>query len=313
MIALRYRCDGFDANYGNQFEGSHNFHLEWNDLIWAAISVGKLGYDDLMGYGAFSLDEIRFRTYLIYSHLMQDGNRICKSPLYESLDSTEKGAASYFLGMAVSRIVGAFLLNIPWLVHLEKIKALYNVVILGKSRPDLLGLNSQGQWIVFEAKGRSQGYSQYALDKAKDQTRHITSISGLAPILRVATESFFDPFLSVRVADPKNQRNREINVQINEAQFLSSYYLTFENIMRFSPQTRIVGSQRYSFVNYESAGISVGINQHVLDRLQHGEIRRDDFKNFPKNVDTHGQSPWHFTGQASLDLNPGPPAISHTQ
>jgi len=30
-------------------------------------------------------------------------------------------------------------------------------------------------------------------------------------------------------------------------------------------------------------------------------------------LDTHGQSPWHFTGQASLDLNPGVPAISHTQ
>jgi len=30
-------------------------------------------------------------------------------------------------------------------------------------------------------------------------------------------------------------------------------------------------------------------------------------------VDTHGQSPWHFTGQASLDLNPVPPAILHTQ
>ena len=30
-------------------------------------------------------------------------------------------------------------------------------------------------------------------------------------------------------------------------------------------------------------------------------------------VDTHGQSPWHFTGQAKLDLNPDPPAISHTQ
>jgi transposase-like protein len=30
-------------------------------------------------------------------------------------------------------------------------------------------------------------------------------------------------------------------------------------------------------------------------------------------LDTHGQSPWHFTGQAKLDLNPDPPAISHTQ
>ena len=30
-------------------------------------------------------------------------------------------------------------------------------------------------------------------------------------------------------------------------------------------------------------------------------------------VDTHGHSPWHFTVQASLDLNPGVTAISHTQ
>jgi len=26
------------------------------------------------------------------------------------------------------------------------------------------------------------------------------------------------------------------------------------------------------------------------------------------SVDTHGQSPWHFTGQANLDLNAGIPA-----
>ncbi|MFH0942002.1 MAG: hypothetical protein V1823_03135, partial [Chloroflexota bacterium] len=29
-------------------------------------------------------------------------------------------------------------------------------------------------------------------------------------------------------------------------------------------------------------------------------------------VDTHGHSPWHFTGQASLALNPGALAISRT-
>jgi hypothetical protein len=32
-----------------------------------------------------------------------------------------------------------------------------------------------------------------------------------------------------------------------------------------------------------------------------------------EHLDTHGQSPWHFTGQASLDLNHVPLAISHTQ
>jgi hypothetical protein len=152
MIKLRYRCDGFAQSYGSLLQGTHTFNLEWNDLVWAAISVGKLGYDDLMGYGYFSLDEIRFRAYLIYSHLMQYNNRICKSPLYESLDSTEKGAASYFVGMAVSKIVGLYLFNIPWLVHFEKIKALYNVGTQGKSRPDLLGLDPHGGWPFLKRK-----------------------------------------------------------------------------------------------------------------------------------------------------------------
>ena len=31
-----------------------------------------------------------------------------------------------------------------------------------------------------------------------------------------------------------------------------------------------------------------------------------------RKVDTHGQSPWHFTVQASLDLNPVALAILHT-
>ena len=34
---------------------------------------------------------------------------------------------------------------------------------------------------------------------------------------------------------------------------------------------------------------------------------------YPELVDTHGHSPWHFTVQASLDLNPVPPAILRTQ
>jgi hypothetical protein len=46
----------------------------------------------------------------------------------------------------------------------------------------------------------------------------------------------------------------------------------------------------------------------LADRFFHIYAADTGFK-----VDTHGQSPWHFTGQALLDLNPGPPAISRTQ
>lgn len=277
MIKLQYRCDGFGQNYGSLFQGTHTLRLEWNDLVWAAISVGKLGYDDLMGYGYFSLDEIRFRVYLVYSHLMQHGSQVCKSPLYESLDSTEKGAASYFIGMAVSKVIGLHLLRIPWLVHLEKIKVLCNIGTQGKSRPDLLGLNPQGRWVVFEAKGRSQGFSRYALDQAKTQTGHILHVSGSAPVLRVATESYFTPYLSVYVADPDKPNDEGIDLKINEAQFLLSYYSTLRELMQISSRVEIVQNQHYSFVDQESAGISIGMNRDVISRLEYGGLQRGDF------------------------------------
>ena len=42
-----------------------------------------------------------------------------------------------------------------------------------------------------------------------------------------------------------------------------------------------------------------------------GELKCTVLRTF--SVDTHGHSPWHFTGQSSLDLNPAPPVILYTQ
>ena len=60
---------------------------------------------------------------------------------------------------------------------------------------------------------------------------------------------------------------------------------------------------------------------HAIENL--GGIPAWSFESFPaetdivtifqKQVDTHWHSQWHFTVQASLDLNPGAIAISHTQ
>lgn len=43
------------------------------------------------------------------------------------------------------------------------------------------------------------------------------------------------------------------------------------------------------------------------------KMLKEEHQNVLQKVDTHGQSPRHFSGQASLDLNPGPPATSHTR
>jgi LuxR family maltose regulon positive regulatory protein len=84
------------------------------------------------------------------------------------------------------------------------------------------------------------------------------------------------------------------------------------------------GSNRYvldylaeEVLNHQSANtrqflLETSILERVCGPLCDAVTERRDSQSMLVQVDTHGQSPWHFTGQASLDLNPGPPAISHT-
>src|SRR2546425_10519701 len=102
-------------------QGSHELAVEWHDIIWAAVSVGKTGLDDLLAFGPYSLDEIRFRIFLVRANLWEDRNHVQQTPAYVNLDPTEKGAISYFLGMALGKLLMFRLLDTPWMVHLSKL------------------------------------------------------------------------------------------------------------------------------------------------------------------------------------------------
>jgi len=268
MIRIPYSCQGFRPAHGNHLQGTHSLSIHWHDLVWAAVSVGKLSYDDLMAHGRFSLDEVRYRSHLIYAHLLQSGYQVYRSPLYDTLDSTEKGAASYFIGMAASKLVAGSLFSVPWLVHLEKINAFRNIGLVGKSRPDLIGLTSHGEWAIFEAKGRTHGFSQHVLNKAKSQTRQVRHIAGWAPVLRVATESYFQPHLGIHLADPESFDEDAIDLKLDEAQLLATYYLTFRNLTGFLSRRESFNDHPYAFVDDEWVGLSIGINLNIFERFE---------------------------------------------
>jgi hypothetical protein len=294
MVSIDYYAKGFDRSWGFRRRWC-KLNVDWFDLVWAAVSVGKLGLDDLMAHGQFSIDEIRSRYYLIYSHLMQNQGAIIKSPLYESMDSTEKGAASYFIGMAASKLVGAFLLEVPWLVHLEKIQAIYDIGLSGRSRPDLLGKNNQGKWVVFEAKGRTHGFSQDAINKAKTQTGRISHVSGSKPVLRVATESFFDPNLCIFIEDPNEKVDDAFSIKLEESQFYRSYYSTFSYFSQLDPRRQWVDNYHYDFIDNESIGVSVGINHSIIENLERIDISTKSLRDIPSNIYESREEKWGIT------------------
>lgn len=273
MPRILYHAYNFGSRWGPNLQGSHSLNVSWFDIVWAAITVGKLGYQDIFAHGQFSVNELLFRTHLLYANLVVDRREIHRSSLYDSLDSTEKSAISYFLGMMTAKLMGLFLLNTPWLVHLEKLNRVYALGLVGRSRPDLIGKDHGGNWVVIEAKGRTNGFSQQTLDNAKSQTRKLHHISGVLPYLRVATETCFDKGLQVHMSDPESYDEDAIDVEIEEDKFLFAYYESFRKLYALSLRAETIKDESYSFFDYEIIGLSIGVNKRLYEYMSKPDLK----------------------------------------
>lgn len=230
MPNIPYSASGFPPPYGPNLDGAHVLPVTWPEIVWAAISVGKAQLQDLALYGVFSVFEMAFRVALIYANLRENqGAYICRSSAYNGLDPSEKGAISYFVGLTMSKLLAGRLLSVPWLMHLDVYRLLLAPVLIANSKPDMVGLTATGQWVVVEAKGRTNGFVASVLATAKDQTQQLTTIQGIAPTLRVASLSYFDNngILHVAIDDPNEERARIADLPLTPELILEAYYRPF--------------------------------------------------------------------------------------
>lgn len=89
--------------------------------------------------GEGSLYEALFRLSSIRMALEQTGpsaTRLRRTQAARTLDPAEKGAVSYFMGIAVAKLFAAKLIDARWLLHLDVFRPLFNIVLRGRSRPD---------------------------------------------------------------------------------------------------------------------------------------------------------------------------------
>ena len=272
MLTIDYRADDFPSGSPPHLIGGGSLTVTWHDIIWAAVSVGKNGLFDVFAHGPFSQDEMMFRAYMVYANLQQVGGNIYRSPAYDGLDRSEKGAISFFFGMTFAKLAAGFLLDTPWLVHLAKVKP---VVLAGRSRPDLIGITSSGDWLVVEAKGRTNRYSPQVMNTAKAQSQQVRSIRGARPNLRVATQSYFSNCLELVLLDPDGEEG-EHDLSITADEFLTSYYEPFARWDRTRGRL-IDDDQTYTFVDFENLDVSIGIRSELI-RAPADIIRQTKFE-----------------------------------
>ena len=165
----------------------------WSELLWAAITVGRPNTAYVFRHREASYHEALFRLSLVRMALTQQpsSRSLHRTKAFRTLDPTEKGAVSYFIGMTVSKLFASQLLNTPWLLHLDIFRdSLDPVVLGGRSRPDLVGQDHQGAWHAFESKGRSSVPNTEDKRKAKVQARRLVTVNNINCTLHIGAISY---------------------------------------------------------------------------------------------------------------------------
>src|SRR6266540_3705928 len=270
-MALRidYEADGFPAG-GPIANGSGTLHTSWDEVLWAAVTVGRPNRQYVFSHGLASTFEALFRWSLVRMALEQSGptaTRLRRTSAARTLDPTEKGATSYFLGLAICKLFAAKLLDAPWLLHLDVFRPLLNPVLTGRSRPDLVGQTANGSWVALECKGRVSPPDEPAKEKAKEQAQRLIVVNGAVPAFQIGAIAYLRNeilhfFWRDPAADPLRVK-RPIKVNV-EADAWRLYYAPLIDLIRSGDGYFERMQREPVLMPVESADIELGIHPAVL-------------------------------------------------
>jgi len=300
MPRIDYNARNFSTQYGTNLSGQNTLVISWAELIWAAISVGRAELFHIIRHGRYSIFEISYRTSILFANLCEDCNgHLIRSSAYVGLDPSEKSAISYFLGLTMTKVFCARILTIPWLMHLDVYREILQPELRNtRSRPDLIGKNNQGEWVVLESKGRTNGFDRRALQRAKEQAQQVQTISGEIPTLRIGLQVHFERgILHLEVDDPNPKKGQEFEIPIPNEKFFDGYYRPFRKWLSDGETASFFNTQ-YRQSRISSTDISVGLADFLFEG-------HDDFPNWKSDslVSEDGNT---FAARDGLLVTTGP-------
>jgi hypothetical protein len=214
-LRITHQSEGFPAS--TIPNGTGDILVTWDDILWAAVTVGRPDRHYVFQHGAPSRYEALFRWSLVRMALEQAGPaayRLRRTSAARTLDPTEKGAVNYFLGMVFCKLFASKRLNTPWLLHLDVFRPMLNAVLAGRSRPDLVGQeHGTSRWHAFECKGRLSRPDSNVKGKAKSQALRLISVGGTPCNLHIGAITYFrNDTLQFYWRDPPPEDGKKLEV-----------------------------------------------------------------------------------------------------
>jgi hypothetical protein len=275
MLRIPYDTEAFPA--GTVANGHAELLVTWDDILWAAVTVGRPNRHYVFRHGAASMYEALFRWSLVRMAVEQSGPRAARlrrTTAARTLDPTEKGAVNYFLGMTFCKLFAAKRLNTPWLLHLDVFRPMLDPELTGRSRPDLVGREHRAaRWHAFECKGRVSPPDATEKAKAKAQAQHLVSVKGTPCTLHVGAVTYFrGDSLHFYWRDPTPRNERGIDVPMSGDAWKHYYAPVLDAVRSADPDA--LRRDHDTLVAIEGADVKVGMHPSVAKHLVEGEWER---------------------------------------
>lgn len=245
--------------------------VSWHELTFAAIVVGKNGWRDLRRFGIANTYDARWRLAFLSSVVQQaTDSGLYRTELYrDGLDPTEKGFTSYLLAMTSAMAFARASLDVPWLVHVDRLLLDQGLPCRG-TRPDLVGMRWDGQPVVAEAKGRTNGRSTRAIAAGKrqlDASRYrFENLHGRAALAFVSHSYFDNERLSLHVEDPPARGEA---LAISEVEMCGAFLATVGAVV--AEHDRVDVEDGYDVASIGDTGVLVGLHEDLRPALEQAE------------------------------------------
>lgn len=241
----------------------------WPQLVRVAATVGRDVPWTTVGVDSRFLQyERAWRIAMMRSCLRETTTgpgsaRIARTSAYASLDPSEKGAVSFFLGQASAKYVAETMFGCVLFAHFDSARRYCGMEAVGQ-RPDFIGVCSDGRILVVEAKGRSSALGG-VLEAAKSQ---LASIKG--GDLTYASAAFFrGDELRVAMLDPEERSAEALPIR----GILQAYYNPLRGLVSGGVE-RLIAGRRYRVISFEGLEVEMGLAVEVLEELdavEHGD------------------------------------------
>jgi len=277
---MRINCKEFKTPYAHLNTDIHDIQFSWPQLRHAVVTMGSPSLRAAMPSTQHAFAFALHKIFALESVIDIDDQGMLQLPdRYEDLDQSEKGVLSYWLGMCVTKVVAAEILDVPWPVHLRHLMKAIDVTLNSRKLPDYAGFDSDGGWHVIEAKGWKSRPSEAVRARWKQQVSSIGQISGKGPVTRSYCFTRVNRPISIELVDPpENMDEEKVNLPIKPEQSQRFYYQPYLNLFseEFQHQNNIDDKgMLYKSIGFDSLNrtkYSIFIERSILEQVLRGEL-----------------------------------------